>query len=639
MCGIAGVFAFIGADPNRETLRFMGSAMRWRGPDGTGYFCGDRISLVHTRLSILDLTDRGMCPMPNEDGSIQVLLNGEIYNWRDLRTELVSRGHRFRSMTDSEVLSHGYEEWKDGLFARLRGMYAIAIWDSVQRKLLLARDRIGEKPLFVSHSEKRLVFSSMIAALDRDELTNPDSIDEAAVCCYFSHTFIPATHTVFREINVFPPAHFGVYHVDGKVDIVRYWDFPNRPPTVSRVRDAENLIRGTITDSVNRCMDADVPVGVFLSGGIDSSVVAALASRRCNNLHSFACGFGESTSDELPVARHVAEHLGLTHHECVLSLEDVVRTLPFLVWQFGQPFGDSSAIPTFWVSQFARQLVKVCLGGDGGDESFAGYWRVYSGLIAERYRRVVPYVVRKELIPAVSHYLGGPGKRLSSLNRLSFTDAHQRYGNEQSWFRYLESIAGPRMQLGLTHDVVSCRVPILKHMDQVSSLQKLLLDDFKTQLPDAYLVKVDVASMAASLEVRSPLLDSDVVEAAWRISDRLKLRWGVGKWLLRRIAGEFIPADVIHRRKVGFGMPLDTWFRSDLATVYKQLMSTSRAAELGWINRAEAERVLDVHLEGRFNHHVRLWLLLWFEIWIRMAVTKELTPHDSLLDHLACKLK
>lgn len=630
MCGIGGIL-FSKAQPvEPAALRRMGEAMAARGPDDEGFFIAPRVGLVHRRLSILDLSAAGNCPMPNEDGSIQVLLNGEIYNWRELRAELVEKGHRFRSTSDSEVICHGYEQWGDALFPRLRGMFALAIWDGARSRMLLARDRLGEKPLFITQDSEKVLFASTTnAILAYDQ--KPRAINPDAIVCYLAHSFIPATHTVWRGICVFPPAHYGVIE-RGQLSLHRYWSFPNEQPRRVSVSAAEQEIERTLDDSVHRCLDADVPVGVFLSGGVDSSLIAALAIRHHPRMHSFSVGFEEAAWSELRFARKVANHLGLEHHEAVVRPRDVLAILPRLVWDYGQPFGDASAVPTYIVSRLARQQVKVCLSGDGGDESFGGYWRIQSGIYAARYAAIVPEQIRRNMVPSIAGSLGAVGRRLTALNTLSLSKAGSGYTNSQSWHQMLGDVAGPALRSGLLHDHVACRVGQAPEHESLTVMQRLLFDDFQVQLPDAYLTKVDVASMAASLEVRAPLLDVAVIEAAWCLPDRMKLHWGTRKWLLKRIAARLVPPEVIYRPKMGFGMPLAKWFHSDLGFALERLLKESVAEREGWIQSACALRQLKDHCDGKSDNHTRLWLILWLEIWFRVIVTRDMDYHTDLSD-------
>jgi asparagine synthase (glutamine-hydrolysing) len=629
MCGIGGVVRSDRCFIPANALSAMSEAMRDRGPDAHGEFVAPGIGLVHRRLSILDLSQLGDCPMPNEDGTIQVLLNGEIYNWRELRAELLACGHRFRSMSDSEVLSHGYEEWGETLFQRLRGMFALAIWDQPSSCLILARDRTGEKPLFFSHDSLRTLFASSINALIAYEgktfPINPDAI----VCC-LAHTFIPATHTAWRGINVFPPAHYGKIDRNGVLELHRYWDFPDERPNSVSASSAEREVEAALSDSVGRCLDADVPVGIFLSGGVDSSVVAALAVRHHPNLHSFSVGFDEKEWSELGFARRVARHLGLEHHEVVIRPEDVLKILPRLIWHYGQPFGDASSVPTHMVSRLAREHVKVCLSGDGGDESFAGYWRVQAGTYAARYGAVVPAVLRRRIVPTIIPFLGNLGKRLANMNALSLVAAGAGYTNSQSWHEKLSELAAPALRPGLAHDRIACRVGRASQRNNATIVQRLLLDDFQVQLPDDYLTKVDVASMAVSLEVRAPFLDVCVLETAWRLPDRMKLHWGERKWLLKRIGARLVPSEIIYRPKMGFAMPLPHWFKGKLGSVLDHFLKESVAAREGWLDSDRALQELHAHRAGERDNHTRLWLILWLELWFRIVVTQELDYQTDL---------
>jgi asparagine synthase (glutamine-hydrolysing) len=634
MCGIAGVRVFEGSEVVAAGLRRMGSVMAARGPDDEGLFIGPGVGLIHRRLSILDLSELGKCPMPNEDGSIQVLLNGEIYNWRELRAELLAHGHRFRSMSDSEVLSHGYEEWGERLFTRLRGMFALAIWDHLRARLLLARDRLGEKPLFYLRDTGQILFASTIPALlaydEKSRPLNPDAI----VCC-LSHSFIPATHTVWNGIDVFPPAHYGVINGNGELSLHRYWNFPDERPRTITASVAEREVERVIDDSVRRCLDADVPVGVFLSGGVDSSLVAALAARHHQGLRSFSVGFEESGWSELDYARRVASHLGLEHHETIVRPRDVLRILPKLVWHYGQPFGDASAVPTYIVSMLARQHVKVCLSGDGGDESFAGYWRVQSGVYAARYGALVPRLLRRNLVPPFAGLFGPMGRRVAAMNALSLAEPGAGYTNSLSWHDTLGEVAGPALRPGLDHDRVACRVGRAYNREDATVIQRLLFDDFQVQLPDAYLTKVDVASMAASLEVRAPLLDVAVLETAWRLPDVMKLHWGQRKWLLKRIAARLVPPEVIYRPKMGFALPLPQWFQGEIGSVLERFLKDSVAEREGWIDSKRVLRELGDHRTGKRDNHSRLWLILCLEIWFRI-VTGKLDYHADISNgHLA----
>lgn len=625
MCGIAGAFLHSPVTPDETSLHRMGTAMRYRGPDDEGFFRAPHIGLVHRRLSIRDLSSAGHCPMASADGSIQVTFNGEIYNWRELRAELESAGHAFTSQSDTEVIVHGYQAWKEALIPRLRGMFALAIWDSTREKLLLARDRLGEKPLFYKLADDGLLFASAIEALAivRDDKTiNPD-----AVVCYLSHSFIPATHTIWQEIHVLPPAHVLTIRPGQDMQLRRYWDLPRRGPERLSLQESLRITESSLLDSVERCLDADVPVGAFLSGGVDSSLVTAMAAKIRPGIPAFSLGFGEDDFSELPYARRVAEHLRLPHHEVNIGVTDLLACLPHLVVQYGQPFGDASAVPSYLVSRLARQHVKVCLSGDGGDESFGGYWRIQAGVYAHRYSRLLPRYLRRELIPLLAPKLGSPGRRWAAMNELSIATPGAGYTNAESWHDRLGDLAGPKLRPGLSHDRVLCRNGYPASRTEASALQCMLIGDFQVQLPDDYLTKVDVASMAASLEVRAPFLDQNVVENAWVLPDRTKLHWGQRKWILKRIAARWVPPDVVYRPKMGFALPLVHWWRGELGEWLGLLMRDSFAVADGWIDGQPVKQMLKAHLGGQ-NHHTRLWLILWLELWLRLVFHR--TTPESL---------
>lgn len=623
MCGIAGILTGSSGAVGPAALERMAAAMRLRGPDDHAIHVDDEIGMVHTRLTIRDLTDRGRCPMPNEDGSVRVVFNGEIYNWRELRDVLAKKGHSFCSACDSEVLVHGYEEWGEDLFPRLRGMFAIGIWDAEKHRLLLARDRVGEKPLFYFQEERRFIFASTLGAILEARRVKPQ-IDHNALTCYFAHSFVPATHTAFRGIKVFPPACYATIDSSHALQICRYWNFPDVKPKTVSLSKAETELERLLGDCVERCLDADVPVGVFLSGGVDSSLVAALAARYQTGLPAFSIGFNAPENNELPYARMVAEAVDLDHRIRVLEVRDVIELLPPLVAAYDQPFGDASAVPTYAVSKLAREQVKVCLSGDGGDESFAGYWRAQAVTYASRYGRIVPRLIRQRIARNPPHWLGSLGKRFAAANELSLGTPGCGYTNAQSWYGELNEIVGPRLKDALQHECVTCRVGGAHSFRYASVLQRALFDDFQVQLPDDYLRKVDVASMAASLEVRSPLLDVELLEAAWRLPDKAKLHWGERKYLLKRVAAKLLPRSIIYRPKMGFAMPLSRWFRKDLGNYLEGLLEESVSLDDGWLQRKPIFRALEEHRNGARDNHTRLWLVLWFELWLRGMRRSEL---------------
>jgi len=597
--------------------------MSYRGPDDAGLFMGPHIGLVHRRLTIRDLSEAGRCPMTSADGRLQLVFNGEIYNWRELRSELESIGCMFVTRTDTEVILRGYEIWDEEIVPRLRGMFAIALWDARRRRLLLARDRMGEKPLFYALTRDGLAFASTLVALE--QARDRYDIDPTALAAYLCHNFIPSSHTIWQGVSVLPPAHCMTIGVGAEASMRRYWEFPRVGPKSMTWRQCASAAESALDDSVIRCLDADVPVGVYLSGGVDSSLITALAARHQAGISAFSLGVAEQDFDEVPYARRVASHLRVTHHVFTASAQDLLDCLPHLVVQYGQPFGDASAVPSYLLARFAREHVKVCLSGDGGDESFGGYWRIQAGVYANRYRRLTPTVVRKQLVPKIAPHMGSLGRRWMAINSLASSDAAEAYTNSQSWFDCLAGIAGPRLQPGLGTDLKSLRVGQALQREEASVVQCLQYDDFLIQLPDDYLTKVDVASMAASLEVRCPFLEQTVLELAWSMPDAMKLNLGRRKWLLKRIASKWLPHEAIYRPKMGFGLPLPAWFRGRLGDVLEALMCESEAASAGWIKAETVRRLLRAQRAGE-SHETRLWLVLWLELWFRLVVHRETLP-------------
>ncbi|MGH7286808.1 MAG: asparagine synthase (glutamine-hydrolyzing) [Myxococcota bacterium] len=634
MCGIGGVAFHDGSPPAAETLGRMADAMRERGPDDEGCWVGEGVGLVHRRLSIIDLSPAGRCPMPNEDGSVQVVHNGEIYNFEALRRELLQRGHRFRSRCDSEVIVHGFEEWGAGLVERLDGMFAFAVWDASRRELFLARDRLGEKPLYYREHARGIAFASTLGALQA-AFEGALEVEPAAIECFLCHSFIPAPHTVWKGVQALPPAHHAFWAPGRDLRVERYWDFPPPARREVSVAEAERATEVALERAVRERLVADVPVGGFLSGGVDSSLVMALAARHARAIDTFSIGFAERDFSELPHARRVAEVIGSSHHELVLGENELLDVVPELVWQYGQPFGDSSAIPTHWVSRFTRGQVTVSLSGDGGDESFAGYWRAAAGSWAARYGRVVPETLRHSVVPGLCRSLGAFGAsalagRLGAMNRLSLAPPGAGYTNATSWFDHREELFAEALRAGASHDPVACRSGKPLPYPEASVLQQVLYDDYQVQLADDYLVKVDVASMAASLEVRAPFLDHHFVEAAWHLPDAYKLRYGSRKWLLKRIAARLVPREVVFRPKAGFALPMKHWWRGRLASLLRELLVDSRCVARGWIRAEPVLRRLDEHVAGRAAHDVRLWLILWLELWARIVLEGSLARSTSL---------
>jgi asparagine synthase (glutamine-hydrolysing) len=615
MCGIAGILLNSNAVPDVASLSGMSSSMKLRGPDDEGIFAAPSIGLVHRRLAIRDLSAAGHCPMATSDCRFHLVFNGEIYNWRDLRKELEALGHAFHSQSDSEVVLIGFSVWGSNLIERLEGMFAMAIWDEQTRSLLLARDRMGEKPLYYTQNSSGLTFGSSPSAIL--QAIGPMPIDPIGIACHLSHSFIPAAHAGWEGLRVLPPASWLLVKSGGESKICRYWDFPRSSPRRLAWSSALSTVEAMLDESVQRTLDADVGVGVFLSGGVDSSLIAALAARHDNHVKAFSIGFTESKYNELPYSALVARHVGIEHHMDLVTCVDIIEALPHLVRQYGQPFGDASALPTYLVSRLARQHVKVCLSGDGGDELFGGYWRLQAGVYAARFGSLVPEWLRRNVIPPIASRLGKIGQRLGAMNTLSLAKFGSGYTNAESWFNHLEQVAGPRLLPSIDKEqLVAARVGKANDRDEASVVQRLLYDDIQVQFPDALLAKVDVASMAASLEVREPFLTPRLLEFAWSLPDRTKLNWGNRKALLKEIAARHVPREVIYRPKMGFASPLNEWFNGKLGEYGASLFEHSQAVASGYVAAGAFENALDRHRRSG-TEATRLWLLLWLELWFR----------------------
>lgn len=614
-------------------LRGMGEAISHRGPDAEGIWCTRGLGLVHRRLSIIDLAG-GDQPQSNEDGSVQVVFNGEIYNYRELRTELLAHGHCLRTKSDTEVLVHLYEELGSELVKRLRGQFAFALWDVKRKQLLLARDRVGQKPLYFYRDSEKLVFASELKAI----LAYPNidrAVDIAAVEDYLAFGFIPGSRSIFRFVEKLPPAHVLTIATDRWSDSPkRYWCYPS-PKLVSRsVDDWKEAVQAKVAETVRSHMVADVPVGAFLSGGMDSSVVVAEAAAVSNEpLRTFSIGFGDDAISELPYAREVANQYGCTHTEEVVTA-DAAADLDDLVHYFDEPFADTSAIPTLKVSRLARQSVKVVLSGDGGDEAFGGYRRYVHDLREYRLRRWVPGWARRTIAAPLaqawpkSDWLPKLLRAKTLLTNLSLAPA-EAYANtvatcRAQWRRRLlaedlrAELNGHRPEAaivdrfgdwGTTHDVSS------------DPLARMIATDINVLLPDDFLTKVDRASMAFGLEVRPPLVDHELLELTSQIPSDLKVRRGEGKWIFKQAFRHRIPASICDRPKQGFEIPIDRWLRGPLRQMFEDTALQPRASVAVLLNQRTVGEMYRSHLRGVGHHGQVLWSVLVLARWCERYLT------------------
>lgn len=635
MCGISGKLYF---DParsvEREILERMNAVLAHRGPDDAGIYCGGSIGLAHRRLSIIDLSPAGHQPMSNEDGTIWIVFNGEIYNFQDLRPDLLRRGHRFRSRTDTEAILHLYEECGVGCLEFLRGMFAFAIWDAPRRQLFLARDRLGKKPLCYQQDAEAFRFASEAKAILQDPRVEARP-DPAGISHYLTYGYVPSPGSAFQGMRKLPPAHYLVCR-DGRTEVVRYWRL-RRDRKLDRP-EAEwcQEIRSRIEEVVRIRLISDVPLGAFLSGGIDSSAVVAMMSRAGAGpaggaIKTFSIGFDEPEYDELRYARLVAERFGTEHHELVVQ-PDAAAVLPKITWHYDEPFGDSSAVPTYYVAQMTRRYVTVALNGDAGDENFGGYDRYVANLLAASFDRWPGAGLLRRAIRWGLRLWPQSGRRTSLLSRgRRFLDGltevpERRYAR---WFCHFygdrkDELLSPEFRASLDGaDALDLLLAAYRESDAPDFVDATLGVDAALYLPDDLLVKVDIASMAHSLEARSPFLDHEFMEFAATIPSDLKVRGRTKKYILKRALSDLLPHEILHRPKMGFGVPIDHWLRHELRDLAYDTLLGPRCLGRGYFRQETVRRLLDEHVRGRANWHYLLWTLLMLELWHRTYVDED----------------
>lgn len=628
MCGIAGAVWTSKAPPlGPETLERMTTLLRHRGPDDQGAYY-DRadwggVALGHRRLSIIDLQG-GHQPLANEDESVWTIFNGEIYNFEELRRQLKSQGHRFRTRCDTEVLVHLYEEYGTACVERLRGMFALAIWDAPRKQLFLARDRLGQKPLVYCDQPGRLLFASELKAM----LSVPGmrrEMDPAALDDYLLYQYVPHPRTIYAGMRKLPPGHSAVWR-DGRLQVTPYWqpDFNNE---VSRSDDDwRDRLRTTLTEATRLRMISDVPLGAFLSGGVDSTIVAGLMQKASNRpVKTYSIGFPVVGYDETAYAREAAEFLGTEHHELTVE-PDSIGLLPKLVWHYDEPFGDSSAIPTYYVSQLSRREVTVAVTGDAGDELFFGYPRYQAVRLADRIDRL-PQAMRRVVAARLWQRLPASPNQKSPVRRMKKFLAALDEPPERRYLRWVGLFDEARRRELYTddfraslcsHDAADFVLDAYRRCARRDFLSRTTFVDLLTYLPGALLAKVDIASMAHGLECRSPLLDHHVVELAVAMPIALKQRGMTGKRILKETFADLLPPSIRNRKKMGFGVPLDAWFRGRLRGHLTEVLLDPMTLGRGYFRPAAVEQMVREHVEGRWDHSYRLWALLFFEHWHRM---------------------
>lgn len=625
MCGIVGIVRSDSRPVDEVLLARMCAAITHRGPDDDGFYVNGSVGLGMRRLSIIDVAG-GQQPIHNRDNSSWIVFNGEIYNYRELREKLEKLGHTFYTNSDTEAIVHAYDRYGADCPKHLRGMFSFAIWDERKQELFLARDRVGKKPLLYAQLGNQLVFASEFSAL----LLHPEisrDVDNEALHYYLSFMCVPAPLTAYRAIKKLEPGH-SLRWRKGEITIDQYWQPDFSTKIEISEQEAEEQAIAILRDAVEVRLMSEVPLGAFLSGGIDSSAVVALMSETSSEpVKTFSIGFEEQDFSELHHARRVAEQIGADHHEFIVR-PDALEVLPILVEHYGEPFADSSAIPTYYVARETRRHVTVALNGDGGDESFAGYERYAAMRLAEKYRRV-PAVVRESVVRQAIGLLPSSETRRSrvkdvkrflhaaSLPKLerylqwvSVFDNEAKHDLYSEDFRHQTESSFPADVLG----------PWFGQSNGTGVVDAALLTDIKTYLPNDLLVKVDIASMAVSLEARSPFLDHHVIEFAARLPEKLKLRGLTTKYLLKRMLKNILPAENLNRRKMGFGVPIGTWFRGRLEPFLRETVLSPKALGRGLFKPAAVKQLVELHVRGERDYSHQLWTLLMLELWFQRFI-------------------
>jgi asparagine synthase (glutamine-hydrolysing) len=634
MCGITGKLHF---DPNQPAdeavIRQMTAALCHRGPDDEDVWTDGPIGFGQQRLAIIDLSPTGHQPMSNEDGTVWITYNGEIYNHCDLRTDLERRGHLYRGTSDTETILHLYEEYGRECVNHLRGMFAFALWDKRHHRLLLARDRFGQKPLLYAETADGLAFASEIKGLLQDQAISRD-VDEIALHHYLTYGYVPAPMTAFRQIRKLPPASTLLWE-DGYTSIERYWTLRYTPKLEISEEEAAEQLLALLREATRMRLMSEVPLGAFLSGGIDSSaVVALMAEAMSDPVKTFSIGFDDQTFTELHYARQIAERYSTDHHEFIVT-PDALATLPELVWAYGEPYADSSALPTFYVARETRRHVTVALNGDGGDEAFAGYERYLAARLAAHYERL-PRWLREGIVTSLAQRLPESTRRRDYVRHFKrFVLAmggppERRYAR---WIILMDNTTKERLYMPAFHaqmaevDSLTLLEQTFAATDSTSFIERAQFVDVHTYLPDDLLVKVDIATMIHSLEGRSPFLDHHLAEFAARLPANYKLRGRTPKHILKRALRDHLPKSILHRDKQGFGIPVGRWFRGKMGTVAYRVLLDPRTLRRGILDGDAVRAFLDEHTEGRANHGYRIWELLFLELWFRTYIDR---PRDEL---------
>jgi len=628
VCGIVGKYNFGNREPIEEGLiRKMCSKIIHRGPDDEGVYLKDYIGLGMRRLSIIDLGS-GDQPIFNEDRSVVIVYNGEAYNFLELREILEKKGHQFYTKTDTEVLVHAYEEYSTEFIKEIRGMFAFALWDEKKKRLILARDRLGKKPLYYFEKNGTLWFCSEIKSM----LIDPQierSVDLQALDYYLSFNYVPAPLTIFEGIRKLPPATMLICE-NGQTKIEKYWTLDNSFQNAMDENECAEHLYQLLSESVKMRLISDVPLGAFLSGGIDSSVIVGLMAEHSSlPVKTFSIGFTEDEFSELEYARLIAKRFSTDHHEYIVT-SDVKELIPKLVWYYNEPVGDSSAIPTYYVSKMTRQSVTVALSGDGGDELFAGYGKypIIQNIISKNsLNGLLRSIVSKFILSKDLNFLSVDSifKRLQNSMGYRFSTPRER---DLRWITRFDGSFKSHLYTdeikGVIHDHQARSFYNLRVAESLNKdvLSQISFMDLTSYLPDDLLIKADMASMANSLEVRSPFLDHKFVEFAVRIPNSLKVKNGQSKYILKKAFAKLLPKEIMERRKMGFAIPIDKWFRGELKELAYETLLDNTTGAARYFNRKFLQYLLDSHSSQEQNYGTQLWLLINIILWYQVFISK-----------------
>ncbi|HET6979237.1 MAG TPA: asparagine synthase (glutamine-hydrolyzing) [Pyrinomonadaceae bacterium] len=625
MCGIVGIVRNDGKPVDEELLARMNDAIRHRGPDEDGFYVNGSTGMAMRRLAIIDLKS-GQQPIHNRDRTSWIVFNGEIYNYLELREKLEKLGHTFYTNSDTEAIVHAYDEFGADCPKHLRGMFVFAIWNIPKQELFIARDRMGKKPLLYAEVNGNLIFGSEFSAL----LVHPDisrDINPEAIDYYLSFMAVPAPLTAYHAIRKLEPAHWLRWR-NGNVELGRYWqpDFTKKLD-ISEEEAGERTIE-ILRDAVKCRLMSEVPLGAFLSGGIDSSAVVALMSQESSErVKTFSIGFEEQDFSELHHARRVAEHVGADHHEFIVR-PDAVEILPTLVDHYGEPYADSSAVPTYYVARETRKHVTVALNGDGGDESFAGYERYIAMGLTEKYRKIPSFLRESMIREAVNMLPTDPTKKskIKSAQRLLAVVARPKAGRYMHWMStFNDELKEPLYTESFRQQTQGANATgILEHWfkraNGIGVVDTMLLTDQMTYLPNDLLVKVDIATMAVSLEARSPFLDHHVIEFAASLPQNLKLRRLTGKYILKKVLQKLLPSENLNRRKMGFGVPIGHWFRGKMQPFLREVVLSEKALSRGLFKPEAVKQLVELHTRAERDYSHQLWTLLMLELWFNRFI-------------------